>query len=61
MTAYPMGGLALPPRPRVEPRLLDLGELERVRDELAERLRSARVTIAERADVQAANRLYSSG
>ncbi len=40
------------------PRLLDLGELERVRDELAERLRSARVTIAERAEVQAANRLY---
>jgi hypothetical protein len=38
--------------------LLDLGELERIRDELAERLRSARVTIAERADVQAANRAY---
>jgi hypothetical protein len=40
-----------------EPRLLDLGELERVRDDLAERLRAARVTIAERADAQAASRV----
>src|SRR5258707_14233312 len=38
--------------------MLGLGELERVRDELAERLQSARVTIAERAEVQEANRLY---
>jgi hypothetical protein len=37
--------------------VLDLGELERVRDELADRLHSARVTIAERADLQAANRV----
>jgi hypothetical protein len=58
VTAYPMGGLENPSAARVEPRLLGLGELEQVRDELAERLRSARVTIAERADVQAANRLY---
>ena len=59
VTAYPMGGLE--PRtldaPR-DPRVLDLGELERVRDELAERVRGARVTIAERAEIQAANRLY---
>ena len=59
VTAYPMGGLdqahAISPR---DPRLLDLGELERVRDELAERLHAARVTIARKADVQAANRLY---
>src|SRR5437764_1098286 len=59
LTAFPMGGL---PRPsgadRRDPRLLDLGELERVRDDLAERLRVARVTITERAEVQAANRLY---
>jgi hypothetical protein len=58
VTAYPMGGLE---RKMVEhhrdPRLLDLGDLERVRDELAERLRAARVTIAERAEVQAANRV----
>jgi hypothetical protein len=58
VTAYPMGGLQPPPGACGEPRLLDLGELERVRDELAERLRGARVTIAERADVQAANRVY---
>jgi hypothetical protein len=59
VTAYPMGGLdhgALDGG--AGPRLLGLGELERLRDELAERLRAARVTIAERADLQAANRLY---
>jgi hypothetical protein len=37
--------------------MLDLGELEQVRDELAERLRVARVSIAQRADVHAANRV----
>jgi hypothetical protein len=59
VTAYPMGGLGQPPLGGIsDPRLLDLGELERVRDELAERLRRARVTIAERADAQAASRLY---
>jgi hypothetical protein len=57
VTAYRMGGLDQPPEHRGEPRLLGLGELERVRDELAERLRAARVTIAERADVHTANRL----
>ena len=57
VTAYQMGGLALPSDGLREPRLLDLGELEQVRDELAERLRSARITIAERADVQSANRV----
>jgi hypothetical protein len=59
VTAYPMGGLdqTAPPAPR-DPRMLDLGELERIRDELAERLHAARVTIARQADVQAANRLY---
>jgi hypothetical protein len=59
VTAFPMGGLGGGAHEtRRDPRVLDLGELERVRDELAERLRRARVTIAERADVQAANRLY---
>ena len=43
--------------PLSEPRLLDLGELERVRDELAERLRATRVQIARRADEHEANRL----
>jgi hypothetical protein len=39
------------------PRLLDLGELERVRDDLADRLHDARVTISRRADEQAEKRL----
>ena len=59
VTAFSIGGLpAGAGDSRPDPRVLDLGELERIRDELAERLRSARVTIAERADLQAANRLY---
>jgi hypothetical protein len=59
VTAYPMGGLEHPREEACpDPRLLDLGELERVRDELAERLRRARLTIAKLADVQAANRVY---
>jgi hypothetical protein len=57
VTAFQMGGFELPSAASCEPRLLDLGELERVRDELVERLRAARVTIAERADVQSANRV----
>jgi hypothetical protein len=57
VTAYPMGGLDQPPARFAEPRMLDLGELELVRDELAERLHCARVTIAERADEQAEKRL----
>jgi hypothetical protein len=57
VTAYQMRGIAPISEGRGEPRLLDLGELERVRDELAERLRGARLTISRLADVQAANRL----
>jgi hypothetical protein len=58
VTAYRMGGLDQPVADtRIRPRLLDLGELERVRDGLAERLRFARATIARRADAQAASRL----
>jgi hypothetical protein len=57
VTAYPMGGLEQPPARAGHPRLLDLGELEVVRDELAERLRAARVTISRRADEQAEKRL----
>ena len=58
VTAYPMGGLRhVEAQAGRDPRLLDLGQLERVRDELAERLRSARVTISQRADVESANRL----
>lgn len=57
VTAFRLGGLDAPTAGRSHPRLLDLGELERVRDELAERLRFARISIAERADVQEANRI----
>ncbi len=57
--AYPMGGLS-PVRvagaPR-EARMLGLGELECIRDELVERLGTARDTIAQRAEEHAANRI----
>jgi len=52
VTAFGMGGLDQPEPVAGEPRLLDLGELELVRDRLAERLRVARAQIAERADEQ---------
>lgn len=38
------------------PRILDLGELEAVRDRLAERIAEARAALAERASVEAENR-----
>jgi hypothetical protein len=57
VTAFPMGGLPQPARAAGHARLLDLGELEVVRDELAERLREARLTIARRADEQAEKRV----
>ena len=57
VTAYPMGGFEMPAGTHAEPRLLDLEELERVRDDLAERVRVARVRITEKGDEQAANRL----
>jgi hypothetical protein len=55
---FNMGRLELgEANPGHEPRVLDLGELERVRDDLTERVRAARTTIAERADAQAASRV----
>ncbi len=39
-----------------EPRLLDLGELERLRDELADRVADARQTLRDRAIVETRNR-----
>jgi hypothetical protein len=39
-----------------EPRVLDLGELEQLRDDLAERVAEARVTLRERARVETGNR-----
>jgi len=38
------------------PRVLDLGELEQLRDELAERVADARVTLREQAEVETQNR-----
>jgi hypothetical protein len=52
VTAFEMGGLDQPAAGPAIPRLLGLGELERVRDELAERLHAARASIARRADEQ---------
>jgi hypothetical protein len=42
--------------PATEPRVLDLGALERLRDDLAERVAEARLTLAEQARVETANR-----
>jgi hypothetical protein len=58
VTAFPMGGLPPAPVPvSAEPRILGLGELEVVRDDLTERLRTARATITGRADEQHQKRL----
>jgi hypothetical protein len=58
VTAFRLGGLDHPTvGAAMQPRLLDLGELERVRDDLAERVRAARARIAKRADAQEASRL----
>ncbi len=57
VTAYPLGGLQAPGGGAGHPRLLDLGELEVVRDDLTERLRTARRMIARRADEQAEKRI----
>jgi hypothetical protein len=57
VTAFELGGLPQPAAVISHARLLDLGELEVVRDELAERLREARTTIGRRADEIAEKRL----
>jgi hypothetical protein len=60
VTAFTMGGLPQPAGttfPAAHARLLDLGELEVVRDELAERLREARTTISRRGDEIAEKRV----
>jgi len=58
LTAVPMGGLAaLDGASGGHARLLGLGELELVRDELAERLHAARAHIAERGAAQEAARI----
>ncbi len=57
VTTFEMGGPPLRSEALGAPRLLDLGELEQVRDELAERLRTARAEITRLADRQAEMRL----
>jgi hypothetical protein len=57
VTAYRMGGLELPDDVSAQPRMLDLGELERVRDKLADRVYAARLRIAERAEIESINRV----
>jgi hypothetical protein len=49
-------GVGQAPVPVAGPRLLDLGELERVRDDLADRVRGARLAISERAEHEARSR-----
>jgi hypothetical protein len=56
VTAFAMGGLQPEPGYAGLPRVLELGELEQVRDELVRRLHEARATIASRADEQARKR-----
>jgi hypothetical protein len=61
VTAAPMGAVAVAEAPvsasTAQPRLLSLGELELVRDELTERLHAARARIAARAERQQAARV----
>src|SRR5438270_6540833 len=62
LTAFSMGGVSLlNGEHRSQPRLLDIGELERIRDDLAERLRATQIAISRRADQHAANRLILEG
>jgi hypothetical protein len=57
VTAFELGASMPPSSYSGDPRVLDLGELEQVRDELAQRLRVARQEIAELAEFHAANRV----
>jgi len=57
VAAYPTGGVDWSVSSRGGPRLLNLGELERVRDDLADRLSRVRVDLAARAEGHAEKRL----
>ena len=54
--AFPHVALEPDGAPSPGPCLLGLGDLERVRDDLAERVRRARVVVGERADLEAGSR-----
>lgn len=56
VSAYPRDGMAAPVGGAHGPRMLTLGELERVRDSLSERLHEARVDLAARAEREEENR-----
>jgi hypothetical protein len=56
VTAYPRTGFEWGVRSLAGPRMLSLGELERVRDDLATRLRSTRAAIDERTAREEENR-----
>jgi hypothetical protein len=58
VASWASGGLDPHPAALGEPRLLGLGELERARDTLADRLSAARQLLGERAQRQEANRVY---
>jgi hypothetical protein len=58
VTVFQMGGPAFAHDGPGEARLLDLGELEQVRDALAARLAGARATISRLADRQAESRVH---
>jgi hypothetical protein len=55
--SFPTGGLDTTVASRGGPRLLDLGELEALRDDLAERLQRARVDLEQRAREQSQYRV----
>jgi hypothetical protein len=57
VTAFPMGGLERHEAVVSQPRMLGLGDLEEVRDELADRLHAARIQVSANVDVYEANRL----
>ena len=57
LAAYPRAHADWSVPGRGGPRLLGLGELERLRDDLAERLHGARAAISERADFEERNRV----
>ena len=57
VAAYPRTGIDFTVPSRGGPRMLALGELERLRDDLAHRLHETRRTLDDRADVEARNRL----
>jgi hypothetical protein len=56
VAAFPHVRVGDAPTPVAGPRLLDLGELERVRDDLADRVHHARVAAAQRAEHEARSR-----